>query len=188
MGIAQLYWVMFILASYAGVVMYFLPWRHRLANGLDLYMNIALLFVCSLLAFYVHVSEDLDDTEKSIATAVIAINMSPMFVAAGMVLRMVYLQLHPSVIASRGLEFLKLSPSLKLFADAPDEEQIAFVERVDEWGRFYITSALHVISTEFGGDSFKARLCVGRLKSSFSSLEEIKRVKEISLPPTIIYV
>eukprot|EP00932_Pfiesteria_piscicida_P015274 SRR837773.27319.p1 GENE.SRR837773.27319~~SRR837773.27319.p1 ORF type:complete len:315 (-),score=127.09 SRR837773.27319:127-1017(-) len=188
LGIAQIYWVMFCIAVYTGACVYFMPWRHRLSNALDIYTNKALLFVCSLLAFYVNgAPEGLKDIERSIAVAVTCINLSPLVVGCGIVGKMVYDQLHPAPRQRRMKELKKLCPSLQLFASAPESELASFMDRVDEWGRFYITSALHVISTEFGGASHKARLSDGKLKSS-SSIEAIKDLSTEAAAPAAVMV
>eukprot|EP00932_Pfiesteria_piscicida_P016856 SRR837773.3763.p1 GENE.SRR837773.3763~~SRR837773.3763.p1 ORF type:complete len:319 (+),score=132.74 SRR837773.3763:58-957(+) len=169
LGIAQLYWVMATMGFYCLAVIYFMPWRNRTANAMDVYMHFALMFLCSLLAFYVHgFPEELKDTEVAIAAVAIIINISPIFAAGILYGRLWYKRKHPVSQAKQMKDLHKLMPAILAFARAPEGELLTFMSKLDEWGFYHIVSALHVISTEFLGQGYKARLSDGTLKSTSS--------------------
>jgi len=169
LGIAQVYWVMMTLGVYCGLTIFFMPWRHRAANGMEIQACFALLFLSSLTSFYVHgTPEDLAEIGTSISMTIIACNLSPIFVAAFLVLRMIWQHVYPTTQLRRVDEIRKVCHSLRQFADAPEAELLHFMAKIDEWGRYYIISALHVINTEFTGESVKPRLSDGKLKSKSS--------------------
>jgi hypothetical protein len=57
-GLAQAYWILTTCVVYLCLLTCFYPWRHRLANLIDAWSHISVIFICSMLTWFAHAGEE----------------------------------------------------------------------------------------------------------------------------------
>jgi len=166
-GVGQTYWIMMTTGVYAFGLVFFMPWRHMYGSFLEAYTSLALIFLGSLASLYVH-GTPLDwEVESSwVALAIVLLNLSPL-VFAGILLAHMFWQRKVSASQQRRVQQVQeLVPGMRQFMQAEDSNIIDFMERIDEWSRFHIILAFHVVNTEFKGKMVKRRLSDGGNRTS----------------------
>jgi len=158
-GIAQINWIMAITGVYCGMGIYFMPWRHRAANLVEVYVHITLLFVLSWLTWFAHdaIGVDAGKISDDLSVVLIITNVSTIF--AGMGAGGYY-----AYRANGAFPAKMLDAASKLSYEAYNElGQIAFedydtlIKAATEWDRHDLIKAAMIIRVEFMGKNGEVR-------------------------------
>jgi hypothetical protein len=168
-GPAQLYLVMSVAIVYLVGVFMFLPFRHRMANVIEVLSSVFLVVACSLLQKFAELDEDTRDSMEVTAAVVCFLPIFGGGLVALSLLRFGLCVPNKASLASAELDGLyDAAKTVQRIVDTSTELGVEMMLQLSEWDNYYLKHATKVIEHEIIGNESKFRLVDKQLSNSLS--------------------
>jgi len=149
-GVGQLYWIMSCSALYVGAVMFMMPWRHRLANVLEIVTGISVMFCASMTCLFAPIDKE---TKNELGVASIVVSFLPLLVGLSLIVYLAITGLAYPQQAGQNMQlnFKQIWASIKALAGGDKVEMRLLFQSMTEWDQWHCMMFHDVVAHEFLG-------------------------------------
>eukprot|EP00928_Gymnodinium_smaydae_P038954 TRINITY_DN26735_c0_g1_i2.p1 TRINITY_DN26735_c0_g1~~TRINITY_DN26735_c0_g1_i2.p1 ORF type:complete len:962 (-),score=137.55 TRINITY_DN26735_c0_g1_i2:37-2733(-) len=185
-GVFQLLIIMAVMAGYSGAVIFMMPYRHRVANAVEILVGFSVMLLIPMLMWFADHGDPAFD--RSIMGFAIAISFVPLGIAACPVVHMVMKNISQSwTDAQRSRLHAQLLESSIAFAASPAKDRDRFLRHLGEWDLWHLRHFDEIVQSELQ----RAPRALARLMSLPAQSDEdalpYKIRRELSNQPDLVH-
>jgi len=169
-GVAQLYLTFAVIMIYTALVIFWMPYRYRIANLLELCASLSILFVTSLLTWFADHGEGEYDDAMSGVTA--AVSFTPIAIAVACFARVIYTSQAGRSLYTDFLkkeEFMLLKKMGECLASLDADAGVLLIANLGEWDRAVLITAAKAFDSVALGNQSGSRIEDGVLSRKLSA-------------------
>lgn len=175
-GLAQAYWILTTCVVYLCLLTCFYPWRHRLANLIDAWSHISVIFICSMLTWFAHAGEEnVEAKNRDLEIWSMAISFSCLPVAVSVMVCM-YKNAQDHAKNSDA-DAAGMRNAFERFVLREKTEAVEFIQGLGEWDKWHMAQVQEMIMVELMGAKEESNVKRISARPSLRDMQQVSKVE-----------